>query len=344
IATGCTGAAFNVLTNNDEPLDEYENMVATIAKRRPFFDLAVQKLGRNPNVGVFPLWEKTDGNFPNRTPVQTLTSCFSETGIPVAYKYLHEQTNVVLLSRAYLSHKTPEEIKEIFQHGVYADLDAVNLANDPGTYALNDLTGMEYGGEIRVDGIEKIEDHPLNGSFAGRTRDLRQSFWREPIYSLKKTRPNVETLSSCVDYGGNQTAETIVGIYENPLGGRVCVNGYFPWGNFYNYSKQSQIRAIMRWLSRDLLPGYVDSFAKINFWLRMPSADGSFAGIAINSNYDPIQNVAVMLKTNSDSIDVYDYSCKKITVKATSLDDSGYRRFIIPEINAWEPVLLVCKQ
>lgn len=343
IAAGCTGAAFNVLTNNNEPLDEYENMIAKVAERRPFFDLAVQKLGRNPNIGVFPLWEKTDGSYPNRTPVQALTSCFSETGIPIAYKFLPDQTNVVLLSRAYLSHKTPEEIKKVFQMGVYTDLDAVNLANDPATYALNDLTGMEYGGEIHVDGIEKIEEHPLNGSFAGRTRDLRQSFWREPIYSLKKTRPNVETLSSCVNYGGDQTAETIVGIFENPLGGRICVNGYYPWGNFYNYSKQSQIRAIIRWLSRDRIPGYVDSFAKINFWLRAPNADGSFAGVAINSNYDPVEKVAIMLKTDKDSIDVYDYSCQKTTVKASYSDEAGYRRFIVPEIKPWEPVLFVCE-
>ncbi len=343
IAAGCTGAAFNVLTNNDEPLDEYENMIATIAEKRPFFDLAVQKLGRNPNVGAFPLWEKTDANYPNRTPVQFLTSCFSETGVPIAYKFLPGQTNVVLLSRAYLSHHTPEEVKKLFQLGIYTDLDAVNLANDPATYALNDLTGMEYGGEIRVDGIEKITEHPLNGSFAGRTRDLRQSFWREPIYSLKKTRPGVETLSSCVDYGGDQKAETIVGIFENPAGGRICVNGFYPWGNFYNYSKQSQIRAIMRWLSRDRLPGYVDSFAKINFWLRAPNADGSFAGIAINSNYDTVKDVSIMLKTDKDSIDVYDYSLQKTTVKASSSDEAGYRRFIVPKINPWEPVLFVCE-
>lgn len=342
IAVGCTGAAFNVLTGNNEPLDEYEDMVATIAERRPFFDLAVQKLGRKPNIGVFPLWEKEDGNFPNRTPVQALTSCFSEIGIPIAYTF-HEDTNVVLLSRAYLSHKTPEEAKNIFQRGVYTDLDAVNLANDPATYKLNDLTGMEYGGEIRVDGIEKIEEHPLNGAFANRTRDLRQSFWREPIYSLRKTRPNVETLSSCIDYGGNQTAETIVGIYENSLGGRICINGYYPWSNFYSYSKQSQIRAIIRWLSKDRLPGYVDSFAKINFWLREPGPDGSFAGIAINSNYDAVREVAIMLKTDSDFIDVYDYNCQKTTISSSYSDKDGYRRFIISEIKPWEPVLIVCK-
>ena len=343
IAAGCTGAAFNVLTNNDEPLDEYEDLIAKIAERRPFFDLAVRYLGRNPNVGIFPLWERTEGYYPNRSPVQALTSCFSEAGIPVAYKYLPGQTNVGVLSHAYLSHHTREEAKKLFQMGIYTDVNALNLANDPESYALNDLTGMEYDGEIRVDGIEKFEEHPLNGPFAGRTRDLRQSFWREPICSLKKTNENVETLSSCVDYAGDQKAETIVGIFENSLGGRVCVNGFYPWSNFYNNSKQSQIRAIVRWLSRDRLPGYVDSFALVNFWMRAPNADGGFAGIAINSNYDSIKDVALTLKTDKDSIDVYDYSCRKTTVKASSSDAAGYRRFVVPEIKPWEPVLFVCE-
>lgn len=341
IAAGCTGAAFNVLTSNDEPLDEYENLIAAIAKRRPFFDLAVQKLGRRPNVGVFPLWEKNDGNYTNRTPVQTLTLGFSEIGVPVAYAYLPDETNVTLMSRAFISHKTPNEIQEYFQKGVYLDVDAVNLANDPGSYALNDLTGMEYGGEIRVDGIEKFCSHKLNGNFGTRTRDLRQSFWHEPMFIVHKTRDGVETLSGAVDYSGEETAETIVGVYENPLGGRVCLNGYFPWSNFYNYPKQAQIRSIVRWLSKDTLQGYVESFAKINFWIRQADEKGRFASIAINSNYDALTNVAFMFKTNAKSLDVYNYECKKTTIQGSEPDDGGYRRFVVPQMGPWEPILIV---
>ncbi|MBQ9875053.1 MAG: hypothetical protein IJM30_11385 [Thermoguttaceae bacterium] len=341
IAAGCTGAAFNVLTMNDEPLDEYEPMIATIASRREFFNLAVQKLGRAPNVGVLPLWMKNDGNWAYRIPVQNLTCGISDVGIPIAYDWTKKDADVYLMSRPFVDHNPPETIKEYFKQGVYTDNDALGLLNDPGTYALNDLTGMEYKDVVTVDGIEKFEPNPLNGKFAGRTRDLRQSFWREPIISLAKTREGVETLSSCVDYGNETKAETIVGIYENPLGGRVCVNGYFPWSNILNYPKQSQIRAIMRWLSKDRLLGYVDSFAKVHLWLRQPNEKGQFAGIAINSTYDPATNLAIMLKTEKNSISVYGYSCERQVVEASETDGSGYKRFVIPEIKAWEPALIV---
>lgn len=339
IAAGCTGAAFNVVTFNEEPLDEYERFFKEIARRRPFMDLAVQKLGRAPNVGVLPLWNKNDGNYTNRTPVQTLTAGIAETGVPIAYDYTRD-ADVLLLSRNYLDHQTPAEARELFRKGVYLDNDALGLANDPGTYALNDLTGMEYEGLVTVDGIEKFEEHPLNGPFAGRTRDLRQSFWRDPIVTLALTRPGAEILSSCVDYGGDKKADAIVGIFENPLGGRVCVNGYYPWGNFYNYPKQSQIRAIMRWLSKDRLPGYVESFGQIYLWLREADEKGVMSGMAINANYDAEQNVAIRLKTEKDAICVYDYSCEKTVVTASETDDDGYRLFVVPEIKAWEPILI----
>ncbi len=340
IGAGCSGAAFNVLTSNEEPLDDYESIVRTIARWRPFYDLAVKYLGRRPNVGVFPLWERTDGNYPNRAPVQQLTSGVAEIGVPIAYAFSPEDSDVVLLSREYISHKSPEEIAAIFERGVYTDVNAVNLANDPNTYALNDLTGMEYGGVINVDGIERFEDRALNGRFAGRTRDLRQSFWREPMFALHKTRPGVETASSAVDYGGERTAETIVGLYENPRGGRVCVNGYFPWTNFYNNAKESQMREVMRWLSRDRLPGYVDSFCRALLWIRKPDESGKTAALAINANYDPAENFALKLRTKSDSIDVYDARCEKQTIQAESVD-GAYKRFVVPEVKPWEPILIV---
>ncbi|HSL03157.1 MAG TPA: hypothetical protein VK901_06420, partial [Nitrospiraceae bacterium] len=59
-------------------------------------------------------------------------------------------------------------------------------------------------------------------------------------------------------------------IYENKLGGRVCVSGYYPWDHLHSLSKTSQMKAVMRWLSRDRLPAYVASYHKVNLWAREP--------------------------------------------------------------------------
>jgi hypothetical protein len=46
LGAGCTGAAFNVLSGNDEPLDEFEPLVARIRQARPLLDLLARHLGR----------------------------------------------------------------------------------------------------------------------------------------------------------------------------------------------------------------------------------------------------------------------------------------------------------
>ena len=58
------------------------------------------------------------------------------------------------------------------------------------------------------------------------------------------------------------------GVFENALGGLICVAGYFPWSFLQNYSKSAQLKTVFRWLSRDTLPAYVASYHKINLWVR----------------------------------------------------------------------------
>ena len=57
IAAGCTGAAFNVLSFYDEPLDEYEPLVARLQEARPFFDLMAKSLGLYALTGIHT-WER----------------------------------------------------------------------------------------------------------------------------------------------------------------------------------------------------------------------------------------------------------------------------------------------
>jgi hypothetical protein len=58
IAAGCTGAAFNVLSMYDEPLGEYEPLMSTLCRTRPFFDLLVHELGRAKPKGIYTGWNK----------------------------------------------------------------------------------------------------------------------------------------------------------------------------------------------------------------------------------------------------------------------------------------------
>lgn len=86
----------------DEPLDEYEPLLATLHQARPFYDLMVKTLGRAKPQGLFAAWNKdsyavtslgASANWPisdNGAVMVGKTSEIHEIGIPAAYS-LHRK-------------------------------------------------------------------------------------------------------------------------------------------------------------------------------------------------------------------------------------------------------------
>ena len=142
-----------------------------------------------------------------------------------------------------------------------------------------------------------------------------------------------------IDYSGKEVTPCTTGIFENKLGGRICVAGYYPWNFMENLSKSSQMKAVFRWLSKDSLPGYIASFQKVNLWIREPQ-NGKIVLAFTNSSFDPAENVMLMLKTNQKTIRIYDMNCKE-TVIQSSGQDGSYQKFIIPEVGPWKMRLVI---
>ncbi|MEJ7678135.1 MAG: hypothetical protein WKG06_09785 [Segetibacter sp.] len=181
--------------------------------------------------------------------------------------------------------------------------------------------------------------HPLNGNFAGRLKDNRQSFWMVPAYTIKKKSEKAQILSELIDYNEKIRGDCSMGIFENSLGGRICVAGYYPWTSMGNLSKNSQIKSVFRWLSKDNLPGYISSFHKINLWIREPQ-NGRIVLAFTNSSFDVAKDVILMLKTENTTIKVYDMTCKKTVIKSTGVD-GPYQKFVIPNVDPWQVRLIV---
>jgi hypothetical protein len=335
IAAGCTGAAFNVLSMYDEPLgeDEFEPLVARIRQSRPFFDLLAGNLGRKPLAGIHSAWNK-DSHLAASHP--SLPTRMLEIGLPVDYS--PRGSSVILLEGAAMAAFNKEDILRMLASGVYMDGEALKNLNAMGC---EDLTGFELERTVADDCVEKLTDHPLNGRFVGRERDCRQSFYAGPAYILKKRDPKAEILAKVVDYAGREVGPATMGLFENRLGGRVCVAGYFPWTSVHNLSKSTQVKSVMRWLSRDRLPAYVDSFHKINLWAREPS-QGNVVLAMTNSSHDAAQSVAIMLLTEKSEIRVYDMDCRETRV-VSSGGDGPYRKFVIPMIDPWQMRLIVAR-
>lgn len=341
MAAGCTGAAFNVLSMYDEPLAEYEPLVARLHAARPFFDLMAQILGRSPIAGIQTFWNKDSyitGQLDNRNWTSSGNPLVSHDlyliGLPACYS--NSEAKVTILGKDNVFALSKEKIEELLSGGVYMDAGTLQQLNKMG---FGELTGFEVAASENVDRIEKFTRHPLNDKFAGSERDNRQSFWKSTAWTLKKTNENAQVLSSLIDYTGNEVSGCTSGVFENRTGGRICVAGYFPWSFMENLSKSTQMKAVFRWLSKDRLPAYIESFHKINLWVRVPQ-NGNIAMAFTNSSFDVANDIILMLKTECESIKCFDMECRE-TVVLSSDHDGPYRKFVLPEVGPWQMMLVI---
>jgi len=341
IAAGCTGAAFNALSFYDEPLDEYEPLIARLQEARPFFDLMAKSLGRSAITGIHTFWNKNsfitgklaDGNWlSSGNPL--VNHDIYNIGLPACYS--GKNAPVTILGKDNIFALSKDEIKKLLSGGVYMDAETLQQLNDMG---FGEMTGFEVVKSENKDRIEKFTNHPLNGEFGGRERDNRQSFWKSQAYTLRKSNENAHAITTLIDYTGKEVSPCTMGIFENKLGGRICVAGYYPWIFMENLSKSSQMKSVFRWLSKDTLPGYIASFQKINLWIREPQ-NGKIALAFTNSSFDPAKNVILMLRTEIKNIKLYDMGCRETVIRSSGTD-GGYQKFVIPYVDPWQIRLVV---
>ena len=231
--------------------------------------------------------------------------------------------NVVALGRA--------AIERILSTGVYMDGAALERLNAMG---YGNLTGFTVEGFRSADCTEEFTDDPLNAGFSRRRRDCRQSFWPNPAAILRPRNVTARVLSRIVDYAGCEIAACCLGLFENSRGGRVCVAGYYPWSFLQSLSKTMQIKAIMRWLSRDTLPAYVGSYHRMSIWVRPHEEEGVAFGL-INTTLDEGHGIVVMAKTAGRTLRLFDGHAQETRIVENG-EEGPYRRFELPPLGAWQ--------
>ncbi len=346
MAAGATGLAFNVLSMNPEPLDDYLPLLDGIASARPFYKALRDSAKRQPCLGIWPAWNQDlfaasgrRGDWLGRPGIHESLSkqyVLGEIGLPICY----DRSGA---SAATFSGATPlsfpdDELEEIFRGGVYLDVGAWDTLDQRG---LSSLTGVRPIETVERDAIEVFTDHPVNGPFVGRRRDCRQSFWwSEPGHVLEPTQGGVQILAEMVDYLGRRLGPCMTS-FTNELGGRVVVAGYFPWFLVHSQAKSAQLKSVFRWLSDDRLPAFVEDFAKVAIWAR-GNADHPSTIILVNASLDPLEHVHVRIRSSSDRFCAARLSGQRSTVRSHITSDmpGGWCRIDLGEFLPWGASLL----
>jgi hypothetical protein len=192
-----------------------------------------------------------------------------------------------------------------------------------------------------VDARETYIDHPLNEGFVGGMRNCRQAFNKGDGFALRATQEGARSLACYIDYRDIKTADCCLGIYENELGGRVAVAGYYPFTWVSDIRKSIQLKRLMVWLSGDTLSAWSDSYAR----LRVIAHNGSGKQLVsvMNPANEPLTDVKIAVRTDKDSFNLYTQFAPEApeTLALADLDEfTGCKLAVIPSLPPYEHVLI----
>lgn len=341
LGAGCTGTALDILDLFDTPsvatpyLDKVRDMAG-------FFEEAAKLFGRSACEGiVIPFTPphfaalQIEGNWehaPNWGSDFKPYCELSEIGLPFGYS--SNGGSVTLLTDANCVEYTPDELRSFLAGSVLMDGTTLERLEAVG---LGELTGFRISGRKDTDSIERLTSHALNGEFAGFHRDCRPSFTSKPVHLLEPRAAGAECISEVVDFGGVVHGVTS-GVYENSLGGRVAVIGYYPWHMIHTAAKSFQLKAVCRWLSRGQLPAYIGSCHKIALWCRRDSS-GTPAMMLLNASLDAAERFEVCVAGDGAPILATFMDGHSEVVDPIGVVDN-YATYRIIRLEPWQAVLL----
>jgi hypothetical protein len=341
IGAGCTGAALNCLGIASDPPDEFRAYLDGVRAWRPFVDEAVATLGRSPCEGVWGAFTtdrfaalQPDGDWFAASPWgggNGYLNELAEIGIPLAYT--REAARVTALSGDGVLEFSRDELRKILSGGVLLDVAALQRLHELG---LGEHAGFAPREVRDRDTLERFTSDPLNGRSAGLLRDCRPSFYPEPASRIEPTSSRARVLSELVDFTPRSFGPTS-GVFENSLGGRVAVVGYYPWRSLQSLAKTHQMKAICRWLSNGTLPAYVSSYTKAALWCRR-DARGRLSLLLLNASSDPLARATLQVR-EAERLEAV-RRADRLVVTGLSGKDGGYATFTLPALGGWEPLLL----
>ena len=106
-----------------------------------------------------------------------------------------------------------------------------------------------------------------------------------------------------------------MGAFENALGGRVCVAGYYAFKRVSFYHKARQMKNLMQYLAVGSLMAYVKTHSRVRLWT-YPGKAHHYA-VIFNVTNDAWEQAELFLDTDKEYATVYDrfMTPKKLAVQ-----------------------------
>ena len=340
---GCSGAALNILpSETGEPLSLIEPHLEAISRVNPFTALIHDKLKGLKPEGIHTGWRIDSmacahGGEWAQSYGGALADYAREIfdfGLPQAYD--RDKACVTMLTAHSIDVMTDDELKKILSGGVYMDVHALDDLNARGFGA---FTGFRKGQSFPVDAREMYTDISINSGFVGGLRNGRQAFHPDDSYGLIPSDKRAVSASQLVDYHMNTLADCAMGLYENALGGRVAVGGYYPFSWVSDTFKTKQLRRLFLWLSRETLPAYVETYGRLRLYA---FRRGETRLIALfNPTNQPLDDIIVGVNAGLTAGTYYTQDGRSYTLESLYATDAiGWRHFQIPYLGAFEGALI----
>jgi hypothetical protein len=275
MAVGCTGVAFNAVSERATTFREYEPLLSAVAAERRVWDSLCDAAHGLPVVGFWPVDHDElvvrrqvgeDGWFVEGKPPYDIQEPneIGQMGIPLTAD--RSAACGALLSGRLAEAFRDRELEDMLRGAVFMDDAALQVLWERG---LGELAGVRPG-VITAPCYERLTEHPLNGEYAG---DGRRVLPSSIAVVLQPVADGVLDLAHAVGQADEADLGMCASLYENSIGGRVAVSTYVPWSHLGRAGKRHQIICVADWLCRDRLPVVIEQMVRVAPFVRR-STDG----------------------------------------------------------------------
>lgn len=342
MTAGCTGAALNILPSEaGEPLEVAVPHLRAINRLSPFYRYLRDTVGGKQPFGIGTAWgPDSQAALPRGEFVSGWGGKYADFaeelfdfGLPQAYA--PQNSCVTLVHGNAVSTRTEDEARMLLSGGVYMDALALEVFDRMG---LGSLTGFGKGGCIPVDAREKYLPHELNRGFEGGLRNCRQAFNPGDSFALVQTDPSAEALACLTDYHGGQLCPVSHGLFENALGGRISVGGYYPFGWISDSFKTLQLKRLMVRLSGGTLPSYVETYCRIRNHSFVENGRCTVA--LLNPTNESLEDLVVAVRSDRRTASLRRMNGETVLLTEHRPMEEGYCFFRIPCIPPYEMAVI----